>query len=50
MYLIGGLFLKHFYSVYDFDSDTLSLGVNTHSEGKVSMYKPGDAPVEAPVE
>jgi hypothetical protein len=41
LFLIGDAFLKHFYSVYDFDGDTLSLGVNKHSEGKVSMYKPG---------
>ena len=27
--------------------DTVSLGINKHSEGKVSMYKPGDRPVEA---
>jgi hypothetical protein len=38
------LFLKHFYSVYDFDKDTLSLGVNMHSNEKVSMYKPGNRP------
>ena len=38
LFLIGDAFLKHFYSVYDFDMDTLSLGINTHSEGKVSMY------------
>jgi len=30
--------------VYDFDRDTVSLGINMHSEGKVSMYKPGDRP------
>ena len=39
--------MKHFYSVYDFDRDTVSLGINKHSEGKVSMYKPGDRPVES---
>jgi hypothetical protein len=44
LFLIGDAFLKHFYSVYDFDRDTLSLGINKHSEGKVSMYKPGDRP------
>jgi hypothetical protein len=42
--LIGDAFLKHFYSVYDFDKDTLSLGINQHSVGKVSMYKPGSRP------
>ena len=35
MYLVGGLFLQHFYSVYDFDKDEISLGINKHSEGKV---------------
>ena len=46
LFLIGDAFLKHFYSVYDFDRDTLSLGVNMHSKGKVSMYKPGSRPSE----
>jgi len=46
LFLVGDAFLKHFYSVYDFDSDTVSLGINKHSENKVSMYKPGDRPVE----
>ena len=41
LFLIGDAFLKHFYSVYDFDRDTMSLGINMHSKGKVSMYKPG---------
>ena len=40
MYLAGSVFLKNFYSVYDFEQDTLSLGVNKHAEGKVHMYKP----------
>ena len=44
MYLVGGLFLQHFYSVYDFDKDEISLGINTHSEGKVNMYSPGKRP------
>ena len=42
--MIGDAFLKHFYSVYDFDKDQVSLGVNIHSKGKVSMYKPGERP------
>jgi len=33
LFLIGDAFLRHFYSVYDFDRDQLSLGVNTHSKG-----------------
>ena len=32
LFLIGDAFLRHFYSVYDFDRDQLSLGVNTHSK------------------
>lgn len=44
LFLIGDAFLKHFYSVYDFDKDTVSLGINMHSAGKVSMYKPGTRP------
>ena len=30
--------------MYDFDRDTVSLGINMHSKGKVSMYKPGTRP------
>ena len=44
LFLIGDAFLRHFYSVYDFDNDQISLGVNIHSEGKVDMYKPGQRP------
>lgn len=44
LFLIGDAFLRHFYSVYDFDEDQIALGVNIHSEGKVSMYKPGERP------
>jgi hypothetical protein len=42
LYLVGDVFLRHFYSVYDFDKDQLSLGVNIHSHGLVSMSKPGE--------
>lgn len=44
LFLIGDAFLKHFYSVYDFDQDTVAIGINVHSKGKVSMYKPGQRP------
>jgi hypothetical protein len=37
-YLFGGLFLKHFYSIYDYDQELISLGINKHSEGLVDMY------------
>ena len=36
-FLFGGLFLKHFYSVYDFDRELISLGVNRHSKDLVAM-------------
>lgn len=44
LFLIGDAFLRHFYSVYDFDRDQISLGVNVHSKNKVTMYKPGQRP------
>tara|TARA_B100000780_G_C21002975_1_gene401320 strand:- start:157 stop:363 length:207 start_codon:yes stop_codon:yes gene_type:complete len=44
LYLIGDTLLKHLYQVYDFENETISLGVNTHSEGKVKMYEPGKKP------
>jgi hypothetical protein len=37
-FLLGDLFLKHFYTILDFDQEMVSLGVNTHSEGLVNMY------------
>ena len=44
LFMIGDLFLQHFYSVYDFDKDEVSFGVNTHSKDKVHMYTPGKRP------
>lgn len=38
LYLMGDAFLKHYYSAFDFDKNEVSLGVNTHSEGKVRMF------------
>jgi hypothetical protein len=40
IYILGGAFLKHFYSAYDFDQNRISLGINTHSEGKVEFTTP----------
>ena len=37
IYLVGDTFLRHFYSVYNFDDNTIGLGVNKHSEELVSM-------------
>ena len=36
-FLLGDLFLKHFYSIYDYDHELISLGVNTHSKDVASM-------------
>ena len=47
LFLVGDVFLRHFYSVYDFDRDQVGLGINTHSEGKVLIYKPGQRPSNA---
>ena len=41
-FLFGSLFLKHFYSIYDFDNELISLGVNTHSKNVVSMHAGAD--------
>lgn len=48
LFLVGDAFLRHFYSVYDFDNDQISIGVNVHSEGKVNMFKPGERPKVTP--
>ena len=34
LYLVGDTFLSHFYSVYDYEGDSVGLGVNVHSEGR----------------
>lgn len=44
LYIFGDLFLKHFYSIFDFDQELISLGVNTHSKDLVKMYPVGDKP------
>ena len=47
LFLIGDTLLRHLYQVYDFEHETISLGVNQHSNGKVQMYQVGHKP-EAP--
>ena len=37
IYIMGDAFLKHFYSAFDFDKNEISLGINTHSAGKVKI-------------
>lgn len=44
IFLVGDTFLNHFYSVYDFDADTVGLGVNVHSKGKAFAWPVGDSP------
>ncbi len=41
-FLIGDVFLKHYYSTYDIDNEKIGLGINIHSQGKVRMYQAPD--------
>jgi hypothetical protein len=40
--------LRHLYQVYDFENETISLGVNKHSAGEMWMYYKGQRPEDAP--
>ena len=31
IYILGDLFLQHFYTIYDFDKEEVGFGVNIHS-------------------
>lgn len=46
--LVGDLLLRHLYQVYDFEHETIALGVNKHSEGQMLMYDVGSRPEDAP--
>jgi hypothetical protein len=46
---MGDTLLRHLYQVYDFENETISLGVNTHSENKIIMYDDGKRPENAPM-
>jgi hypothetical protein len=48
LFLVGDLLLRHLYQVYDFENQTISLGVNKHSLGQILMYPPGERPESAP--
>ena len=39
LYLMGDTFLRHFYSVFNFGANNVSLGVNIHSANVASIYK-----------
>ena len=39
MYLLGDVFLRNFYSVYDFEQQSVKLGVNQHSKDHASIQK-----------
>lgn len=37
--LIGDTLLRHLYQVYDFESETILLGINKHSSGEITMIQ-----------
>ena len=44
LFVIGDTLLRHLYQVYDFEHETISLGVNKHSMNKIFMYEKGNEP------
>ena len=46
--LVGDTLLRHLYQVYDFENETIALGVNKHSENKIFMQDDGKRPANAP--
>lgn len=44
--LVGDILLRHLYQVYDFENQTISLGVNKHSEGNIQMYDAKQKPAD----
>ena len=39
LYLIGDVFLRNYYSVFDYDNEQIGLGLNIHAEGSIKIYK-----------
>ena len=40
MFLLGDVFLRNFYSVYDFEEQEISLAINKHAEDLVGVRDP----------
>lgn len=49
LFMVGDTLLRHLYQVYDFEHETISLGVNKHSAGEILMYEAGKRPENAPL-
>lgn len=45
--VIGDLMLRHLYQVYDFENETISLGLDKHSQNALLMYDVGERPESA---
>jgi hypothetical protein len=39
MFLLGDVFLRNFYSVFDYENNKVSLGINLHSKDFVGIKK-----------
>ena len=48
LFLIGDTLLRHLYQVFDYEQETISLGVNTHSKDAIKMYEQGNQLVIIP--
>ena len=45
--VIGDLLLRHLYQVYDFENETISLGLDKHSQNELLIYDEGQRPESA---
>lgn len=45
-FIFGQAFLKHFYTVFNYENEQLSLGINVNSKNDVQMYTPGKRPAD----
>lgn len=45
--VIGDLLLRHLYQVYDFENETISLGLDKHSQNELLVYDEGARPDSA---